>query len=374
VRISRTCIRTFTFAAVTILLLAGPAFARPGRLDLKLGINFRTGGKINAVEVQADGKVLVGGWFEIVGQTRRDLIRLNTDNTIDTSFTADRSQGPSEFFTLKIQPDGQILAGGPGGLVRFNADGSRDTSFALSGINVTFVYDVDLQSTGKILASALNNAGTSFVLRFSTTGVHDPSFNFPFIPGSGFRIDVGGGDKVILGGVFNYTVGQNQFKNLARLGPDGALDTTFASDVAATTFPSVDVTEIDGGRVLIWGRFDFVNGLARRGVAIVNSDGSTNTQFDPSVIQVETIRVAEFQPDGKVLIGGENFNRTNTLLRGNIARLNADGSIDPTFFQGRGANGAVRVLRLRGTDRLLVGGDFVRYDRISRRNLAQIFV
>jgi uncharacterized delta-60 repeat protein len=375
------------FIFIAALALPGSTAAGPGRLDLTFALNFDHNSlvEVRVIEPQADGKLIVAGNFKIVNETRRDIIRLNANNTIDTTFNAGTALGTNggSILAVKIQPDGKILVGGTFNnfngsfvprLIRLNSDGSVDQTFSLTGLDVTFVFDIDLQSNGKILISASNLIGSSFIARFSTTGAWDNTFTFAFFGGSGFTIDVTSEDKVFLGGWFMYTIGANQGRNLARLGADGAVDNTFIADVAASGFPSVHVQEITGGRLLIWGRFDFVNGLPRRGVAIVNGDGSTDTQFDPSAIQVETIRSAEYQTDGKVLIAGENFTRTNTRLRGNIARFNSDGSIDTTFFQGRGVNGAVRVIRLRGPNRLLIGGDFVRYDRLIRRYLAQIHV
>lgn len=382
-------LKIFNLAVLVVIVLGSStaSFAGPGRLDYTLGLNFvdNEGARVNVIEVQPDGKAIVAGYFRLANETRRDIVRLNPNNTIDTTFnagTALASNGGS-ILAVKQQPDGKYLVGGTFNnyngsfvpkLIRLNEDGSVDPTFNLTGLDVTFVFDIDLQSNGKVLISALNLIGSSFIARFTGTGEWDNSFSFPLFGGSGFAIDVTAGDKVFVSGAFSYTVGTRQGRGLARLGADGGLDTSFVADVAATTFPSVFVQEISGGRVLIWGRFDFVNNLPRRGVAIVNGDGSTDLNFDPSVIQVETIRAAEYQPDGKVIIAGENFTRTNTRLRGNIARLNADGSIDQSFFQGRGAGGAVRVIRLRGPDRVMIGGDFFRYDRAARKLLAQIFI
>jgi uncharacterized delta-60 repeat protein len=373
--------------AAALVFLPSAAAAGPGRLDLTLGLEIveGEGAEINAIEVQSDGKVIIAGRFRIANQSRRDIIRLNTDNTLDTTFNAGTAvgAGSGSILAVKIQPDGKILIGGSFGnfngafvsqLIRLNADGSVDSTFALSGISVTFVFDIDIQSTGKVLASVMNNAGTSFILRLSASGVRDDSFAFPFFGGSGFRIDTGAGDKIILGGWFSYAIDQNQGRNLARLLPDGPLDTTFLANVSTAAFPAVDVMELADGRVFFWGIFEFVNNLPRRGVAIVNDNGSVHTQFDPSPIQVERIRTAEYQADGKVIIAGENFTSTNKRLRGNIGRLNADGSIDNTFFPGRGASGPVKVIRLRGGNRLVLGGDFIRYDRVPRRHVAQIFL
>jgi uncharacterized delta-60 repeat protein len=379
--------KTVWYVLVAFHIFSVMAIAAPGRLDYTLGLNIVDGenAQIKVVEVQQDGKLIVAGFFRIANESRRDIVRLNTNNTLDSTFNAGTALATNGglILAVKVQPDGKLLVGGTFNnfngnfverLIRLNSDGSVDPTFSLTGLNVTFVFDIDMQSTGKILISALNNAGTSFIARFSSVGAFDATFSFPFFGGSGFRMDVTADDKVVLSGVFTYTVNQLPGKNLARLGADGPLDPTFTSNVSSTAFPILDVQELAGGRALIWGNFDTVNGLTRRGVAIVNGDGSTYTQFDPSVIQNESILAAEFQADGKLIIAGENFTRTNTDLRGNILRLNADGSLDNTFSQGRGANGAIRVLRLRGANRLVLAGDFFRYDGVPRKFIAQIHV
>ena len=84
--------------------------------------------------VQADGKIVLGGYFNWLGGLSRNYIgRLNANGSVDTSFNPGADNG---VFTLAIQADGKILAGGDfwhlGGqartnLGRLNATGSVDT-------------------------------------------------------------------------------------------------------------------------------------------------------------------------------------------------------------------------------------------------------
>jgi uncharacterized delta-60 repeat protein len=65
---------------------------------------------INAVAVQVDGKILVGGNFATLnGQPCSNIGRLNRDGTLDTNFTA---SADDIVYSLAIQPDGKILVGG----------------------------------------------------------------------------------------------------------------------------------------------------------------------------------------------------------------------------------------------------------------------
>lgn len=66
------------------------------------------------------------------------------------------------------------------------------------------------------------------------------------------------------------------------------------------------------------------------------------------------------QADGKVVIGGE-FNAVNGVARRNVARLNADGTLDTTFdplYSGTGPDGAVWSLRTLPGGKVQVGGAF----------------
>lgn len=76
-------------------------------------------------------------------------------------------------------------------------------------------------------------------------------------------------------------------------------------------------------------------------------------------------------PDGKVLIGGTISNIGDSTIS-NIARLNADGSLDTTFQSGTGFNGVVRVMRLQSDGKILVGGSFTSYNGTACKQIARL--
>jgi len=146
---------------ITIFLnFASFAFAAPGNLDPTFGM----GGKVttavgtedrgNAMVLQPDGKIVVGGRTR-PGATRYDfaLARYNADGSLDTSFgtggtvltSLNRATAPEdEILALVLQPDGKIIAVGSAraasgafistGIVRYNPNGSLDSSFGNGGI------------------------------------------------------------------------------------------------------------------------------------------------------------------------------------------------------------------------------------------------
>ncbi|WP_055523290.1 DUF11 domain-containing protein [Streptomyces graminilatus] len=164
------------------------------------GPSLQEGGDGRALALQADGKIVVGGE---VGTTRFDfaLMRFNTNGSVDTSFDGDgivRTDfgGYEAVEALAVQPDGRIVAAGSSddraALARYNTNGSLDTSFDGDGQVVTpaaGAADMALQPDGRIVAAG-GSGGDFSVLRYTTGGGLDSSF------GTGGRAsaDFGGTD------------------------------------------------------------------------------------------------------------------------------------------------------------------------------------
>src|SRR5207245_810246 len=121
-----------------------------------------------------DGKILIAGAFTTVAGTARNYIaRLNTDGTLDSGFTPNVAyQSNTQINALALQADGKILIGGNfltvGGtshtyVARLNADGTVDNTFnaPLSGAPLTGVMGVVLQPDGGVLVEGLSNIACS---------------------------------------------------------------------------------------------------------------------------------------------------------------------------------------------------------------------
>jgi uncharacterized delta-60 repeat protein len=139
--------------SITLLLVILPilAAAQAGQLDTTFG----TGGivttsftgqdttLVNCAALQSDGKILVGGEIpDSKGVGVLGLARYNTDGSLDTSFgtggivTTTSVNGAA--FGIALQSDGKIVVGTAVFLavdaVRYNTDGTLDTSFGSGGI------------------------------------------------------------------------------------------------------------------------------------------------------------------------------------------------------------------------------------------------
>jgi len=96
------------------------------------------------------------------------------------------------------------------------------------------------------------------------------------------------------------------------------------------------------GKIIIAGVFTTVGGKARRNIARLNEDGSLDPSFDAGlgpdataylVTVTPEVHTITFQRDGKILIGGD-FETVNGLPYRGIARLNENGGLDTSFNPG----------------------------------------
>jgi uncharacterized delta-60 repeat protein len=156
--------------------------------------------------------------------------------------------------------------------------------------------------------------------------------------------------KILVGGDFSEVGGQSH-NNLARLNPDGSLDTTFNPDFDGEVFSLVVQND---KKILVGGDFTLVNGQAHAGLARLNQDGSLDTSFNAQIDG--DVYALALQSTGKILFGGF-FSSVNEVQRENFARLNPDGTLDDTFVVGYVDSG-VFALVVQPDDKILVGGRF----------------
>jgi uncharacterized delta-60 repeat protein len=367
------------------VLLVPAAAAAPGTLDPSFG----TGGLVttaisanpasddyaNTLARQPDGKLVVAGnaYSNATGYDVA-LARYNADGSLDASFngTGKVTTAIGSGFSVDaaedvaLQPDGKIVAAGYShngfnydfALVRYNPDGSLDTSFNGTGKVTTpfaayddLAYAVAIQPDGKIVAagSSYNGSDDDFALaRYNPDGSLDTSFN-----GTGkVTTAIGTKDEVyalalqpdgkLVAAGGSYNPGQSEFA-LARYNADGSLDSSFDLDGKVTTaiggYSSANSLALQpDGKLVAAGVGDngsqFAFALAR-----YNANGSLDTNFNGSgkvttaigSVQDGAAALAR-QPDGKLVAAGLSYNGSTDDFA--LARYNPDGSLDPAFGSG----------------------------------------
>ncbi|HSC76399.1 MAG TPA: thrombospondin type 3 repeat-containing protein, partial [Pseudomonadales bacterium] len=351
-----------------------------GKLDVAFNPGTGASDTVTNIVIQADGKALISGTFTSYNGTLRSyFVRLNSDGSLDTSFSA----GVNNYVkSLVVQIDGKVLIGGYfttykgttiNRIARLNSDGSLDTSFNPgTGANDT-VSAIALQPDGKVLIggsfTTYNGATANRIARLNSDGSRDTSFN----PGTG--VDVGAvtaihvDDKIIIGGTFTSYNG-TAINRIARLNSDGALDTSFNPGTGVNNTVYSIALQSDGN-VLIGGSFTTYNGATANRIARLNSYGSLDTSFSPGAGVNGTVFVIALQADGKVLVGG-SFTTHNGTAANRITRLNSDGSLDAGFYPGTAADNYIYAMAQQTDGKVLVGGMFTTYNGTAVNRIARI--
>jgi uncharacterized delta-60 repeat protein len=141
---------------------------------------------------------------------------------------------------------------------------------------------------------------------------------------------------------------------------------------AAVTGNYVNASAVQpDGKIIIAGSFTSVLGQTRHNIARFNADGTLDTDFNPDTGGVNSVAV---QADGKILLGG-SFTSVGGIPRNNIARLNADGALD-TGFNPNVSNSPnssyVFSVAVQADGKILLGGAFTSVGGIPRNNIARL--
>jgi uncharacterized delta-60 repeat protein len=316
---------------------------------------------------------------------------LSGPGSLDTTFgigglaTADFTAGSDGARSVAVQVDGKLIAAGSAAssassfaAVRFNADGSLDTSYGNGGkVTTTFPGATDakgghlaLQPDGKVVQAGLQeravvsgkgkNQVTTYyddfaLVRRTADGALDPTFGSggrvvtsfgTTVNGAAFAVAVQADGKIVAGGPSNAS-GQDSFM-LVRYNADGSLDTGYgAGGMVTTRFATpaelMDMVIQGDGKVVAAGYTEPSpsSGLGQvMTVVRYNTDGSLDPTFGsggvfslPNPAGTSTqrnTRAVAIQPDGKIVVGA----LWSTYSQFDLVRLNTDGTLDTTFGTG----------------------------------------
>ena len=349
---------------------------------------------VYTTSIQSDGKIIIGGGFSSYnGIPRNNIVRLNADGTLDTSFIQGTG-ADNAVYTTSIQSDGKIIIGGlftfyngiaRNYIARLNTNGTLDNTFnpgtGATGANINSIYSTSIQSDGKIIIggdfTSFNGVARSCIARLNTDGTLDTTFN----PGTGFNkrvytTSIQSDGKIIIGGYFTTYNGISR-NRITRLNTNGTLDATFNPGTGTGTNSDLVITTSiqSDGKIIMGGRFASFNGISRNGIARLNTDGTLDATFDPGTgTGTNALRypsTTSIQSDGKIIIGGI-FTSYNDIVRNNIARLNTNGTLDPTFNPGTGANNSVSTTSIQSDGKIIIGGSFTAYNDKGRNRITRI--
>lgn len=318
-------------------------------------MNFIGSADVYAVSlaIQSNGKLVAAGYNQSAATTNIAITKYNTDGSFDNTFNRGGTsivyfkQKNTVFTSSVVQKDGKIAAAGYAWngtnydniAVRYNTNGSADTSFSSDGMLITgtspnpYTSKIALQSDGKIVVAA-----GGLLTRYNTNGSLDNTFGTNGKQTAGFGISVLklqiDGRIVIAGGI-----------TIARYTANGSLDNSFNGNGILSTYYLVkDLAFQSDGKIVVGedSNEDDVYILVR-----YNVDGSADVAFsgqdphwggdeaDQGDYFTSHISSVSIQKDGKIIAAGYGGYSDRYSLDYNtlVARYNPDGSLDKTFSE-----------------------------------------
>jgi uncharacterized delta-60 repeat protein/uncharacterized repeat protein (TIGR01451 family) len=354
-----------------------------------------------ALALQPNGQILVGGNFTEINSVPENYVaRLNADGSLDTTFpnvlnAVPGANGPVN--ALAVQTNGRILVGGSftsmngdflSHVARLMTDGSIDTSFnpgpgadgVVNALAETFVGGVRKIYVGGAFGHIYNwSVASPGISRLNDDGTLDASFATGLGPdGAVSAIAVYPTNsiyagKVLIGGAFTHYNGTN-VNYIVRLNADGSVDTTFHPGSAANGAVSALAIQPDG-RVLVGGSFIQFNGTPLNRIARLNADGSRDDGFTAAIGSGanNTVEGIALQADNRIVLVGL-FTQVGGLTCYRIVRLLPSGAVDTTINFGDGANNDVNALVLQPWDgMMIIGGAFTQFNDQPYDHLVRLY-
>ena len=241
------------------------------------------------------------------------LIRYNTDFSLDTTFNYYIS---ADIRAMLALPDGKLLIAYENHLEKLNTDGTPDNSFQVNADFNGSINTLKLLSNGQILVG---------------------------------------------GGFSNYL--DAPAGRIARLNPDGSLDTSFNASGIWLFVSAMDLQS--DGKIIIGGKVLYNSlGTGVYNLARLNSDGSLDDSFVKALYTNDRYpRQVVVQPDNKILVIQRPQQYTTADCE--VKRFNSDGTLDTSFDTGSGfTGGEVNSILLQADGKIMVAGDFTKYNGI----------
>jgi len=397
-----------------------PAFGPGGIVNVDF---FGHNDSAEAIVLQKDGKLVVAGSAAKADGTREvAIVRLKADGTLDPEFgeagksTFELQGSQQEVHCMVLQQDGKLVLGGGTTnstgisrrmLMRLNADGTLDSTFGTSGMSVielvgedtAWINDVALESDGRLVAAS--SAVVAGHLDIDVARVlPDGRLDISFGSGGATTLDFGGEEeglavaiqadsRIVIGGAARFPEQDGNSAALIRLKTDGSLDTEFGGGGISTTGfggnSMLNALALEtSGKIVATGSRSTAAAGPDLIVARFNADGSVDASFGDAGFEIADFGRGPIDPssqgdalirqsDGKYVAVGPNstgdfaaarFDAAGTfpgivgLTHTNFAIEEAELKIIYTVRRTGGRSGAVSVSYATAGVEALPGQDF----------------
>ncbi len=365
--------RTGTYRLLRVLPSGGldPSFVPPP-----------ASGGVQSMAVDAKGRIYLAGYFYSLGGESFDgLARVGATGALDATFRPELKQsygGPGFGSGVEVQPDGRILIGGAfetvngvsrSGMARLLEDGRVDPNFeppALAGPRMASAFAV-LPGGMLAVGRTLNSAGVVppevGLFRVRTTGAPDLQ-SFFMLRGKSRVTHVATlttGKHLVTGG-FTHVNGKEK-RGLARLNEDLSVDDAFSS--GSTMYEGNFLAALpNGGFALLgYGTVPFGGGYMSEGPGLYLFDQAGAVVARPTLPAAAVFEALAVGPEGQIAIAG----RTNENS-GHVTVVTSSGALS---WMALSLNQPAESLAFQDDGKLLAGGWFTSVGGVARRYLAR---
>ena len=366
---------------------------------------------IDKMTVQPDEKILLSA-----------TVRLNADGSRDTSFNGPQEITLTRSKTVLQGTDilivGKSFAGTDSSgnyLYRIQTDGSLDASFTPTRLRSSYCGPcLALTSSGDILVNDSPLGGNEYGLtKFDGNGQLNTGFN----PAIGTYGEISFGDyhngQLIVGGDF-VRIGEAQTRNLAKINADGNVDSKFVAAPSLSAYPVMnqqpsDVKIADANTFFValgerlvkldergevteeytYTRPGFTGPLnfsektnllsdgrivtaSVNGIVLLNSKGTVDSSFVLPWPNAGS-SLYDFDAQSTGFVWSNSFTQVNGVNVNGLVKLEYDGTVDQTFDVGSGANNIVTNVNVLENDDILLTGRFDQFNGVAARRLVKLF-
>ncbi len=327
---------------------------------------------VDALEVSGSTVYAGGNFATIGGQARRNLGAVDATTGAPTAW----SPQPDDYVLALAVADGTVYAGGwfhhIGGAARNGVAALSATGAATAWdarLDTAFIGAVAVSGSVVYVGGGFSSAGgrdrTNVAALDAATGdatAWDPEPN-----GDVSSLAVGGGRVAVAGGFAGAGPPLARVGGLAKLRPDGTLDTSWHPDPEMTQFGDIAALALGGSTLYAAGDFTAVGGAARAGLAAVDTATGAVRAWQPAATGGSVFALAA---TGSSVVLGGNFTAVDGAARAGLAGVDAGtGALAPWSADAQG--GAVTALAAAGSV-VYAGGPFTSLGGVERHHFAAL--
>jgi len=348
-----------------------------GALDTSFITNSGSSVNITQVKILPNEKIILAGNFTLFNSTEANkIIRLNRDGSYDASFNTGTGFD-SNVNAIALQADGKIVLGGDfttynsntaNRIIRLNEDGTRDESFLIgSGFSKGAVEVIKINKSGEIMVGGsftgfYNNNPANRLIYLNSDGTVKTDFDIGSGPAASvLAIEFDEETSWYVAGSFAVFNGQNQGR-LAKINNDGELDAAYLSSGIGFDNAVLTILPLPNKKTIVGGNFKKFNGNLVSKINCLLENGANDISFNTGKSGANNlVKTSALQEDQKIIIGG-SFTKYNDIANNRIVRIFQDGEIDYSFSSGEGFNGQVYALAIQSDQKIIAVGAFSKYN------------